>query len=354
MKVFILEPITSELAARLVPQIEAAGSDEIEVVIFSYGGDVMAGNAILYALRNSPARIVTNVIGVAASMAAVISQAGDVRRIAPDGSFNVHMGEAQPTGRQTAEAHIEAAEMLNMFDDLMIAAMDRSKLDDIELRGLMAQDRVMGAEEALTLGFFDEFSEPVQAVAQLNNNIHMNRIDSIMARLKLTATKAGAVKAELTEDEAVRLGELEAMETRTPEEDTEMSLLIEKRDEVPEEVVVVDPPAAEAGAEVTGADILTAEMVKTATFNAFAAETRQFMTEVIQALGTLPKTEDMIELIEAQTTEKLDSVLTATKSKTVIPAASQNFKAPEPVKTTRADVSIINAMTKKIHAKNKR
>jgi ATP-dependent protease ClpP protease subunit len=347
MKVYILEPITSELAANVVQQVDSANGEDIEVIIFSYGGDVFAGNAILYSLRNSPSTITTNVIGVAASMAAVISQAGDVRRIAPDGSFNVHMGEAVSSGRQTADAHTEAADMLTMVDNLMVAAMGRSKLNDQELRGLMREDKLIGAEEALALGFFDEYSEPIQAVAYLNKQINMNKIESIMAKLKLSAVKLGAVQAVLTEDEAVRLGELEAMETRTPEEDTEMSMLIEKRDETPEEVVVVEPAAAE-----TGAEILTAEMVKTTTFEAFATETRFFMAEMLNALRTLPQTEDMVELIEAQTTAKLDRVLTATKSKTAIPVASQNFQAPKP--QSKFNAAVLDARVSKIKAKTGR
>jgi len=77
-----------------------------------------------------------------------------------------------------------------------------------------------------------------------------------------------------------------------------------------------------------------------------------FMTQVLEAIGTVPSEEQMGELVEEQTTAKLDNVLRAIKSKTTIPAAKQNFEQPAPV--TGFDASIIDARVKKIKEKYKR
>ena len=74
MKVFLLEDISPLLAKQVIEQLETLEKNEpIEVIIFSQGGDVMAGNAIIRAIKNTGSHVTTNVIGLAASMAAVIA-----------------------------------------------------------------------------------------------------------------------------------------------------------------------------------------------------------------------------------------------------------------------------------------
>ena len=103
MNIFILEPITDTLAADVIKDVHKADGEDIDVHIMSFGGSVIAGNAISAALSNSKSKVTTNVIGVAASMGAVISQAGGERYIAPDANFNVHNAGLGSSGRGTKE-----------------------------------------------------------------------------------------------------------------------------------------------------------------------------------------------------------------------------------------------------------
>ena len=307
MKVFILDVITGAMARDVIAQVENAKGEDIEVVIFSEGGNILSGNAIIHALRNSGSHITTNVIGLAASMAAIISQVGNRRLISPDASFNVHNGEMPVDGRGTKENHIAAAETLAVMDSQMAKALSKSDLTTEELSTLMAQDRLLSASEALSLGFFDAFSEPVQAVAQINKNVNMNKLDAIKQKLNIAAIKLGFAVAVLTDEEAARLAELEAKETRTPEEEEELKLLVEKVaavEEAPvEEAAAVEGEVpAEEIVEETGAEILTSDMVSREEFDAFKMEVMAVLEQVLAAIEIAPSEEQMVEVVEEQST----------------------------------------------------
>ena len=130
MDVFILEPITQKLAGDVIKQVHGAKGEDINAHIMTLGGDILAGNAIASVLRNSDSHVTTNVVGVAASMGAVISQAGDKRLIAEDAHFNIHNGAQGNVGRGTKEEHLEAAETLSKLDDVMVTAFKKSGLED--------------------------------------------------------------------------------------------------------------------------------------------------------------------------------------------------------------------------------
>ena len=167
MDVFILEPITQTLAASVIKQVHEAKGEDINAHIMTLGGDVPAGNAISAVLRNSKSHVTTNVVGIAASMGAVISQAGDKRLIAEDAHFNIHNSAQGNVGRGTKEEHSEAVETLEKLDNVMVASLSKSGLDDKSLRDIMKLDTLLSSDEAIGLGFFDGTSKPIEATAEL-------------------------------------------------------------------------------------------------------------------------------------------------------------------------------------------
>jgi len=320
VKIFLLEDITAELAKNVITQLEGVKDKEpVEVVIFSQGGDVMAGNAIISALRNTGSHITTNVIGLAASMASVISQVGHTRLIAQDASFNVHNSAMELGERPTKESHQQAAATLAAMDELMMSTMANDVISKDELQTLMQEDIMLTASDAVALGFFDEISKPVEAVAYLNKSIKdMTKLESIMSKINLSAVKLGLIKAVLTDEEAARMAELEAMEVLSEEEAAELAALRAKAEE----------PAEEEVAPESGAEILTSEMVTREEHEAFVAETSEMLGFIKDALESMPSKEEMEAMVTVQTTNKMDNVLKAIKSKTTIPAAKQNFEQP--------------------------
>jgi ATP-dependent protease ClpP protease subunit len=330
MDVFILEPITETLAADVVKQVKGSKAEEIDVHIMSLGGSMLAGNAIVDTLKNSPAKVTTNVIGVAASMGAVISQAGDERYIAPDASFNIHHGAMGATGgRGTKHDHQDAIETLEKMDGQMIKSFSKTGLSEDDLNVIMRSDKLFTADEAITLGFFDGYAKSAQAVAEYNKQIKgMSKLSELMAAVDTAAIKMG-IKS--TDDDAKK--KLVA------------ALEEELKEQVEEQVMEV-----EANPE-TGADILTSEMVSREEFEMFKAEVLALIKPLLGAVEELPTPEQTTETVEEVTTAKLDNLLQAIKSKTTVPAAKQTFEQPEEVKE---DWSEYEAKKKEIAEKNQR
>lgn len=330
MDVFILEPITQELAKQVVIDVhKAKHGDEIKVHIMSMGGDMLAGNAIYAALVNSPARVTTNVIGIAASMAAVISQAGDVRLISSDASFNVHNGAIRNIGRGTKEDHHEAIQTLSSMDASMVKSFKKTGLTGPEIESLMRADRLITAEDAVKLGFFDAMSEPIRAVASFNKQLdNMSKLSELMEQVDIAAIKMGL--KEPSEEKKELVAALE----------TELEGMVE---ETTEQVL----EQAETPAEVLGS-----EMVPREEFEMFKAEILALIQPLLGAVEEMPSEEATVEIVEEATTAKLTKLMEAIRSKTVAPNPRQVFEdAPEAVKE---DWSVYEARKQEIANKNQR
>jgi ATP-dependent protease ClpP protease subunit len=330
MDLFILEDITQKLAKDVILDINKAKGESITAHIMTMGGDVLGGNAIAASLKNSPSHVTTNVIGVAASMGAVISQAGDHRLIAPDALFNVHNSAKHIVGRPTKEEHQDAIETLEKLDASMAKAFSRTGLSDDSLKTLLKSDTLLTAKEALTLGFFDGYSEPVEALAQLTVNIkEMSKLSELMGKVDLAAIKLGL---KSTDDEAKK-----ALVT---------ALEAELKGEAEKQVI-----EKAAGAE-TGAEILGSEMVPRSEFEMFKAEIMALLGPMLGAVETLPTPEETATVVEETTEAKLDNLLRSIKSKTVAPDAKQTFE--QPAEKEKENWDVYDARKAEIKENNKR
>ena len=125
----------------------------------SPGGDSFEGIAIHNILAAHPATITCHVDGIAASAASLICMAAD-KIVAPKNTFMVvHNPYALTVG--PAAAHRAMAEDLERVTDAYAqcyAARSKQPLDAV--KALMSEDRLMGAEEAASLGYIDECAAP--------------------------------------------------------------------------------------------------------------------------------------------------------------------------------------------------
>lgn len=148
-------------AMDLTAELDSITAPTIRVEINSPGGDVFDGIAIYNALRIHPARIVTRVDGLAASIASVIAQAGDHRIMVASSQMMIHNAWGMTVGNQTD--HEDMAAVLGMQDEILadIYATKSSK-DAAYFRGLMNAETWMTAERAVAEGLADEILNPAQ------------------------------------------------------------------------------------------------------------------------------------------------------------------------------------------------
>jgi ATP-dependent Clp protease protease subunit len=158
--IFLGTPINAQVANTVVAQmlfLEAQNpNQEIKLYINSPGGEIDAGLAIYDTMQYVKAPVSTIVVGLAASMGAVIAAAGEPgRRFAlPNARIMIHQPWGGTQG-QAADIAIEAQEILKMREKLnkILAQHTGQPLEKV------AQDTDrnywMSADEAAAYGLVD-------------------------------------------------------------------------------------------------------------------------------------------------------------------------------------------------------
>lgn len=158
--IFLSGEITNEVADIVVAQLLFLEAEDPEKDIMLYinspGGLVTAGMAIYDTMNYIKAPVSTIVIGMAASMAAVLLAAGEKgKRIAlPNAEIMIH----QPLGGtqgQATDIIIHAEQILKTKDKLTKIIAQCSNVDEDKVRQDMERDHYLSAEEALEYGLID-------------------------------------------------------------------------------------------------------------------------------------------------------------------------------------------------------
>lgn len=134
--------------------ISEANGEPLLVEINSGGGDVFAGSEIYTALKAYAGMVEINIVGLAASAASVIAQAGH-SRISPTALFMVH----NVSGSAAGDFHDmqQEAEILQTANKAVAAAyLEKTGKSMEELLGIMDAETWMDAQKAVEYGFVDE------------------------------------------------------------------------------------------------------------------------------------------------------------------------------------------------------
>lgn len=134
--------------------ISEANGEPLLVEINSGGGDVFAGSEIYTALKAYAGTVEINIVGLAASAASVIAQAGH-SRISPTALFMVH----NVSGSAAGDFHDmqQEAEILQTANKAVAAAyLEKTGKSMEELLGIMDAETWMDAQKAVAYGFVDE------------------------------------------------------------------------------------------------------------------------------------------------------------------------------------------------------
>lgn len=192
--------------------ISEANGEPLLVEINSGGGDVFAGSEIYTALKAYAGTVEINIVGLAASAASVIAQAGH-SRISPTALFMVH----NVSGSAAGDFHDmqQEAEILQTANKAVAAAyLEKTGKSMEELLGIMDAETWMDAQKAVEYGFVDEvmFSSaptltngigvlPAQTIHKLKDLLPARgeenaEVKTVTAKLKLLRLK-GEMKDEV-------------------------------------------------------------------------------------------------------------------------------------------------------------
>lgn len=132
--------------------------EEMQIIFSTYGGNVIAGLALydfIGELRTRGHKVTTKALSVAASMGAILLQAGDERVATKNTMIMLHEGSAQMTG---SKGEIEDQQKLwtklqGKFESI---ACERSGMTTRKYRALTKRkDAWLDASEALALNLID-------------------------------------------------------------------------------------------------------------------------------------------------------------------------------------------------------
>lgn len=154
-------------------------SDELEININSYGGEVFAAVAIASMINNSPATKVFNVIGICASAATMLFNATDKVNISKGAMLMYHKPLVGMRGN--ANDFRKQIEILDKIEteNIMVNLLARTKKPIEELTNLIANEWWLTSDEAvLNLGFVHSGTTAIENTAKTKqDDIYKNYIE---------------------------------------------------------------------------------------------------------------------------------------------------------------------------------
>lgn len=148
--------------------LDALGKvDDLDVYIFSGGGDIFAGFAIYSILDRANCRIIAHIDGLAASAATVVAMAADKVVIPENATFMIHNAWTIAMGNKYDLA--EQIKQLDMIDEQIANIYTaRTGKDLDEVKALMDAETWMTGAEAVENGFADELIENKKIAASVD------------------------------------------------------------------------------------------------------------------------------------------------------------------------------------------
>lgn len=153
------ESITDLAVAKAIRKLDAK-YNKINIRINSPGGSMYHGNAIVTAMQSAKAEIHTWNDGLAASMAADIWLAGDVRHMANNALMMIHAPSSSVWG--TAKKMRQEADTLDKWEQTAIAVMaGATDMTEEEIKSAYYdyEDHWLTAKECMECGFISQVEE---------------------------------------------------------------------------------------------------------------------------------------------------------------------------------------------------
>jgi len=163
--VFLGTPVDDQVANVIIAQLLFLESEDpdkaINLYINSPGGSVSAGLGIYDAMQHIKSPVNTTVVGMAASMGALLLAAGTGKRYAlPNARVMIHQPHLSGVGGQVTDIEITAREAVKT-KQLMAEILAKHTGQSVErILADTERDRWMSAQEAVEYGLVDEVLHP--------------------------------------------------------------------------------------------------------------------------------------------------------------------------------------------------
>lgn len=170
-------------AKRIGAALRAIGERDVTVKINSPGGDMFEGIAIYNLLRDHPAKVRVQVMGIAASAASIIAMAGDEVTMGLGTFLMVHNAWGVVVGNRNDMR--DAAATFESFDSALADIYEaRTGLKRAEIVKMMDSETFMAPTEAVDMGFADDIDDGLASPpADTQNAVNSRRrMDALLAK----------------------------------------------------------------------------------------------------------------------------------------------------------------------------
>lgn len=161
---FLSGEVVGDTMDTLVAQLlflDSVNHDPINLYINSGGGECYSGLELISVMRFIQSPVYTTVLGLAASMGAVIASSGEKghRRALPYSRFMIHQPSSGVGYSTFRDQEIHLKEMESLKQDLYQVLADNSGQSVEQVEVLCDRDKWMKPTEAIELGFLDAIVE---------------------------------------------------------------------------------------------------------------------------------------------------------------------------------------------------
>lgn len=188
------------VSARAVSRkLAAFGQEPVTVNINSPGGDFFEGLAIYNVLRQHPAKVTANVLGLAASAASIIAMAADHVAMPKAAFLMIHKTWGIAIGNESVFADIMSK--LRAFDSVLTGVyVDRTGQDKKAIEAMLDAETYIAGADAVAMGFADSILAPSKIADGGDNGTATQnatrRMDTILARAGLTRAERRTLMTE--------------------------------------------------------------------------------------------------------------------------------------------------------------
>lgn len=176
--------------------------DTIRVVINSEGGSVFDGFDIYNQLKALDNKVITEVRGMAASIASLIMLAGDEIELSQASTVMIHRAMTMAMGN--SEEIEKQVKVLNTIDDVLISIYSaRTGLEKTDVGNLLSEETWFTAEEAVEAKLADTVIHKAAAKFAAQINYNMNDKKNALQKLFAKWTNETEVVEETTKEEVV-------------------------------------------------------------------------------------------------------------------------------------------------------
>lgn len=161
-EIYLLGEVNEDMGYRLIAAInQLKNTDEpIHIILNSEGGNETIGYAIYDCLMSIDNHITITGYGEVSSIASIIMQSGDVRKMSSNCDFMIHNGSIPTNEEMSQDSIIDMAEQLKKDNIKYYTILsDNSKFSIKQIQKLCEEEKSFTAAEALRVGFIDEVIE---------------------------------------------------------------------------------------------------------------------------------------------------------------------------------------------------